>query len=69
MDRETESRKAKNIFFGMINKIYMIILWIGSIFYFHVPTKSVIRSLLIILAFIALAHVSDFLNDKKLETQ
>ena len=45
----------------------MIILWIMSIFYFHIPAKNVFRSLIVIMVFIILVYLSDFLKAKKVK--
>lgn len=45
----------------------MMILWIGSIFYFHIPIKSVFRSLIVIMTLILLVYLSEFLKEKKVE--
>lgn len=65
IDRETEERKARNFVVGMINKIYMFVLWFGSIFYFKVRTKNAIRSLIVIIALTVLVYLFDFIREKK----
>ena len=42
----------------------MIALWILSIFYFHIPMKSALRSFIVILAIVILVYFATIFNTK-----
>jgi hypothetical protein len=57
IDRESVERKPKNIFFGAINKLYMFLMWLGSIFYFHIPAKNIFRAAMVLLVLTVLVYL------------
>jgi hypothetical protein len=54
-----------NLVVGMINKVYIFLLWLASIFYFHIPARNVFRSTIVIIALAALVYVFDFYRAKR----